>query len=184
MTTSPAPPAPRPSRAFLRLARLRPRALEAILWRGEAPDTDALVRGEYRGLNLGAGARVLGLRKFIKGFVAAPAGPIRGYNRRVRQNAPAAPWIARPPAGPAGRYAWYAVRPPDPTSHDAAYLHALLLDYRAGSPGRPSVAGALRDYLVRVHPGRDDLLLGKAYLALGPWRLPIGYFLLERDAAG
>ena len=180
MTATPAPPARRPSRAFLRLARLRPRALEAILWRGEAPDTDALVRGEYRGMNLGAGARLLGLRKFLKGFLAAPDGTIRGYNRRVRQNAPAAPWIARPPAGPAGRYAWYAVHPPDPTSRDAAYLHALLLDYSQGANGRLSVASALRDYLVRVHPGRDDLLLGKAYLAVGPLRLPIGYFLLER----
>ena len=48
---------------------------------------------------------------------------------------------------------------------------------------RPACAnpvGWLRDYLVRVNPGSDDLLLGKAYLAVGPARAPLGFFLLER----
>jgi hypothetical protein len=35
----------------------------------------------------------------------------------------------------------------------------------------------LRDYLVRLS---DDLYLGKAYVALGPGRLPVSYFVLER----
>ena len=38
----------------------------------------------------------------------------------------------------------------------------------------------LRDYLVRVVPGSDDLILGKALLALGPARVASNYFVLER----
>ena len=37
-------------------------------------------------------------------------------------------------------------------------------------------ASVLRDYVVRVEPGSDELLLGKAYLA----RFRVGFFLLER----
>jgi hypothetical protein len=38
----------------------------------------------------------------------------------------------------------------------------------------------LRDYVVRVREDSDDLLLGKAFVALGPARLAAGFFLLER----
>ena len=63
---------------------------------------------------------------------------------------------------------------------DNRYLDALLLDYgatpcpSAGSPAR------LRDYLVRVEPGSDDLLLGQADLAIGSGRITVGWFALER----
>jgi hypothetical protein len=33
---------------------------------------------------------------------------------------------------------------------------------------------------VRVDPGSDELLLGKAYFAIGSARIPVGFFLLER----
>ena len=46
--------------------------------------------------------------------------------------------------------------------------------------GRLSPLSALRDYLVQVTPGSDALLLGKAFLAVGSWHLPLGYFVLER----
>ena len=34
--------------------------------------------------------------------------------------------------------------------------------------------------MVRVDPGSDELLLGKAYFATGPARIPVGFFLLEQ----
>jgi hypothetical protein len=38
----------------------------------------------------------------------------------------------------------------------------------------------LRDYLVRVEPGSDELLLGKAYFVVAGTRLIHTYFLIER----
>ena len=170
----------RPSAEYLRLAALPPREVEALMLRGETPDIDALIDWEFRGLNLGAGARLLGIRKFIKGFYRTPDGGAFGYNVRVRQNGPAEPWRARLHDGAPRRYAYFSVGPVDAARRDNAYLHALLLDYGAAGAGRFDVAAGLRDYLVRVEPGADDLLLGKAFAAVGPWRLPVGYFLLER----
>ena len=40
--------------------------------------------------------------------------------------------------------------------------------------------GRIRDYLVRVVPGSDELLLGHAFLAVGGARVPVGWFALER----
>jgi hypothetical protein len=36
----------------------------------------------------------------------------------------------------------------------------------------------LRDYLVQL--ADSEMLLGHAFAAIGPWRGPVGYFLLER----
>jgi len=38
----------------------------------------------------------------------------------------------------------------------------------------------LRDYVVQPDPADPDLLLGKAYLALGPFRVPSNFFVIER----
>jgi hypothetical protein len=98
----------------------------------------------------------------------------------VEQNGLDGSWIARPSEDQPKRYAFFRVLPVDPTSQDNRYLHALLLDYHAARNPRTEPARLLRDYLVRVQPGTDDLLLGKAYFALGPARLSAGFFLLER----
>ncbi|MEO6457837.1 MAG: hypothetical protein ABIO92_06135 [Chloroflexia bacterium] len=169
-----------PSTEFLRIAALKPRQQEAIILKGEKPDRDALLGWEYRGMNLGRVARLLGIRKFIKGFYRATDGQTFGYNVRARQNSPAEAWVDRLTAGKAKRFGFYLVLPVDPEGRDNAYLHALLLDYGHGGNGRYDITALLRDYLVRVNLGSDDLLLGKAYLALGSARVSVGYFLLER----
>ena len=170
----------RPSTEFLRLAALKPPQLEALMVRGETPDSEALIDWEFRGMNLGPGAMILGIRKFIKGFYRSAGGDIFGYNLRARQNRPEEAWSARHGDRAQKRFGFYRVLPADPESRDNAYLNALLLDYGQGGNGRFDITGALRDYLVRVHPGSDDLLLGKAFVAAGPLRLQLGYFLLER----
>ena len=70
--------------------------------------------------------------------------------------------------------------PVDPEARDNAYLHALLIDYGQGGNPLYDPSRYLRDYLVRCVPGSDDLLLGKAYMAIGPWRMPASFFMLER----
>ena len=52
---------------------------------------------------------------------------------------------------------------------------------RAGRQPLYDPSGSLRDYLVRCMPGSDELLLGKAYFALGP--LAGGRELLRAGAA-
>jgi hypothetical protein len=42
------------------------------------------------------------------------------------------------------------------------------------------VARVLRDYIVRVEPCSDELLLGKAYFVIAGARLAHTYFLIER----
>jgi hypothetical protein len=170
-----------PSAPFLSVAAGKPRQWEAIMVRGSIPDVNALTGWEYRGMNLGVGARLLGLRKFIKGFCRLPGGEVRGYNVRARQNRPDEPWQVKRSRGARQRFGFYRIRSVDPESRDNAYLNALLLDYGQGGNGRFDITATLRDYVVRFNPDSDDLLLGKAFLAAGPLRLPIGYFLLERQ---
>jgi hypothetical protein len=168
------------SARFLTIAGLKPRRLEALMRRGKTPDVGALVDREYRGMNLGTAPRLLGIRKFIKGFFLRNR-QLYGYNIRARQNDPEQPWAAKLTGGERRRFGFYRVLPVDPESRDNAYLNALLLDYGQGGNGPLDITALLRDYLVRVHPHTDDLLLGKAYIAIGPLRLHVGYFVIERQ---
>ena len=169
---------------FKRVTTLDRRALETVMVYGERPELDALPGWEYRGMNLGIPARLLGIQKFIKGFQRLPGGAVCGYNVRARQNGPAEPWVARPVDEAPRRFGFYHVVPVTPTARDTAYLHALLLDYGQGGNGRLNPLSTLRDYLVRVASGSDDVLLGKAFMAVGRRRVPLGYFLLERFRPG
>lgn len=171
----------RASSEFQRVAMLDRRALETLMLQGERPELDALPGWEYRGLNIGLPARLLGIQKFIKGFFRPPRGEVCGYNVRVRQNGPAAPWVTMPIGEVPRRFGFYRVTLVAPGVRDSAYPRALLLDYGQGGNGRLSPLSTLRDYLVRVTPGSDEVLLGKAFMALGRSRLPVGYFLLERQ---
>jgi hypothetical protein len=167
--------------AFLELAAAPPARLEALLRGGRAPATAALLGWEWRGLNSGLAPRLLGIQKFVKGFLEL-TGRVEGYNIPVVQNGPAAPWQPLPSPEQPRRYAFYVVTRVDPAARDGLYPNALLLDYGRGrrSAGTPALARRLRDYLVQPDPARPDLLLGKATLALGALRLPSNYFILGR----
>jgi hypothetical protein len=169
----------RPSQTFLRTAERSARELETLVVRGETPSIDALTGHEFCGLNHGPLAGALRIRKFVKGFESSGRGAF-GFNCRAEQNAIEAGWRALPDDEQPRRFGFFAVAPVDPRVRDNAYLHALLLAYGRGR-GRPrDPLRTLRDYVVRVAPGSDDILLGKAYVAAGPARLPVGFFLLER----
>ncbi|MCO5167306.1 MAG: hypothetical protein M9894_13225 [Planctomycetes bacterium] len=173
-------PAAATSAEFARTAALGVGALEDLMVRGETPSVDALVGWEWRGQNLGPIAPFTPFQKFIKGFYRAASGEASGFNIPVVQDGPGRPWTARPSDDAPRRFGFFRVDRVDPASRDNAYLHALLLDYGRGKNPLLDVTKGLRDYVVRVEPGKDDLLLGKAYYALGPARVPVGWFLLER----
>lgn len=160
---------------FRRLVGMDDAARESIMRRGTTPDRDALDGTEHLGANTAAWTRRLRMQQFIKGFERRPDGQLMGYNRRVAQDGVDGDWNS-----PSEPFAFFAIRDVDPSARDNRYLQALLLDYSAGGnrlldPSRP-----IRDYLVRVEAGSDDLLLGRAFLALGPLRPSPTYFVLER----
>ena len=167
------------SAAYLGLVTTPTRLLTPIMRRGTTPDLDDLLGWEWRGTNLPATSRLLGIRRFIKGFHGRSGRP-EGYNVSVAGSDLASPWTER--AQRDGRREWapFTVAPVDPTATDNRYLNALLLDYGAVATPEPGVARRLRDYLVQVTPGSNELLLGHAFLAAGRARVPVGWFALER----
>jgi hypothetical protein len=174
-----------PSATALALARAPRGELELAIVRGETPDIDALIGWEFRGINTtppGAPpiARLAGIQKFVKGMFVADDGRALGYNCPVVQNALDGRWQTRPSDDEPKRFGFYTVAPVDPTSRDNEYLHALLLDYGKGKNPLWDLSRGLRDYLVQVDADNPDLFLGKAYAAIGPGRVAVGYFVLER----
>jgi hypothetical protein len=168
-----------PSQNLLRLGARSMRELETMLLRGETPDPAQMAGWEYRGLNTPPFARFLGIKKFIKGFYQDDSGRAFGYNVVAAQHVSlSAPWTYR--GGKPRRFGFFRVAPVDAETRDNAYLHAQLLDYGRGGNPLLDPTQFVRDYVVRVDRGSDDLLLGKAYVAAGPLRVPVSYFLLER----
>ena len=163
------------SARFRTLVGSAPSGLDAAMRRGEIPDRDALAGVEYRGANTAGWTVRLRMQQFVKGFERRPDGGLLGYNRRVAQDGLAGEW-----AEPGKRFAFFDVREVDPSSRENHYPNALLLDYGAGGNPRLDPSRPIRDYLVRIDPGSDDLLLGRAFLALGPFRPSPTFFVLER----
>lgn len=158
---------------------------ETIMRTGTAPSFESLVGWEFRGANGSVLTRLLGIRKFAKGFyegadrsAKGPTPHIHGYNVIVRQNADEAPHLYSPSDEKPHRHGYYRVHAPVEGARDSYYPNALLLDYGLGGNG--PFGPPLRDYLVQVYPDNPDLLLGKAYVALGPLRISVGFFILER----
>jgi hypothetical protein len=194
-----------PNRAGARartLEAMSNRELEIVFLRGVMPDLDRLAGWEFRGTNTPAWARLVGIKKFVKGMYRDVHGDVRGYNCPVVQNGLDEPWIftrpggrgkksSKPGASAPGpddnapkRFGFYRVEPVDPTSRDNAYLHAVLLDYGRGGNKAWDPMRGLRDYVVQVDAQNDDLFLGKAYYAVGPARVTSNFFVLERHRTG
>lgn len=157
---------------------------EALMLGGTAPRFEDLCGWEFAGANSLILTRLIGIRKFVKGFFSgAPraSGPepfIQGYNVDVRQNADDAEHLYYPSDEKPKRHGFYRVHATVRGAKDAKYPNALLLDYGLGGNG--IFGPPLRDYIVQVYPDDPDLLLGKAYVALGPLRIPVSFFVLRR----
>jgi len=168
------------SARYLELARRSKGELDAVFAAGSPPDVAALTGFEFRGYNQPRAAALLGIRKFIKAFYLDRGGQPFGCNTPVAQKGLAGEWLARPSAERPRRYAFFLVEPADPSASDPRRHGAVLLDYGRGGNRAYDIARIIRDYLVRVEPGSDDLLLGKAYFVVAGARLTSSYFLIER----
>jgi hypothetical protein len=167
------------SAAYLELATRTKAELAAVFAAGGPPDVRALTGFEFRGYNHPRSTALLGIRKFIKAFYLDGTGRPAGCNTPVAQNGLDAEWLPRPSAEHPKRYAFFQVQSPDPEAPDER-RGAALLDYGQGGNRAYDVARMLRDYIVRVEPHSDDLLLGKAYFVIAGARLGHTYFLIER----
>jgi hypothetical protein len=168
------------SARYLDLARQSKRDLDAVFAAGSPPDISALTGFEFRGYNQPRAAALLGIRKFIKAFYLDGAGRPFGCNTPVTQNGLADEWLARPSAEHPRRYAFFQVEPASPDAPDDLRRGAALLDYSHGGNRAYDIANILRDYLVRIEPSSDDLLLGKAFFVVAGTPLAHSYFLIER----
>jgi len=173
-----------PSQAQLALEQTPMWELEKIFVRGTMPNLDDLVGWEFRGvnhlpLNVLPVANLVGIKKFVKGFFRTEDGRVMGYNSPVKNNALDGRWHVAEK-----KFGYYEVAPVDPTAHDNKYLHAVLLNYGKGKNPALDPSQVLRDYVVQVDPNNPNLLLGKAYGAFGPLRIPTNFFILERFRVG
>jgi len=172
------------SERYRALARTSNAGLEALLRAGKAPAFESLVGSEWCGYNTPPLTKLLGIQKFIKGFFQGPQG-VEGYNTPAAQNGIDGPWLAQPSPEAPRRFGFYTVTRVDRAARDNFYPEALLLDYGASQRNQSGgLERALRDYLVQPDAGNPDILLGKAYFALGGLRIPSSYFILQRRVEG
>ena len=174
---------PFPTAAALALERTTRAHLERTFLDGATPEVDALVGWEFRGINHPGWAKVVGIKKFVKGFYRHEDGRTMGYNCPVVQNVLDGRWHTKPSDSAPTRFGFYEVTAVDATARDNHYLHAVLLDYGKGGNAVYDPTSGLRDYLISVD-GNPDLYLGKAYYALGPARVYTNFFILERFRRG
>ncbi|MFO8058981.1 MAG: hypothetical protein R6V10_16975 [bacterium] len=160
------------------LAQLSTDELEEIFQKGETPDPEKLAGWEFRGYNVPAFAKLLGIKKFTKGFYKE-GGEYRGYNVPIYQNSLEEPWRTKPVDHNPKRFGFYSVKEVDPQDKENKEPGALILNYADGN-NRPWEGSFLRDYIKKVDPDNDDLYLGKAYVAAGPARIAPSFFIIER----
>jgi hypothetical protein len=169
-----------PSERYKQLTTLSNAELEILMRTGARPAEESLAGHQFRGFNTPAFASLLGIQKFVKGFLKEGPG-VEGYNIAVRRNEREVPWITKPSAESPKRFGYYDVYPVRKEERDNFYPNALLLNYGTSKRNHfYQVERLLRDYLVLPDAGNPDLILGKAYLALGPLRVPVSFFVLEK----
>jgi hypothetical protein len=160
--------------------------LERIIRMGSQPQMQSLVGWEFKGYHVFEPTEVVGLRKFKRGFyledpAADPELGISGYNVKTHPNTLGEPWIERTRRGEPVHRGWFDVYPVSLSDRDNRYPNAALLHY-ATSPRAFALdpLRTLRAYVAQVYPDLPDLLVGKAYVAVGAARLWPTFFVLER----
>jgi hypothetical protein len=168
------------------LCLARDEDLEQVMRCGTTPELSRLSGWEFRGFNTPEILQLAGIRKFKKGFYRDDATRphqegLQGYNVNVVQGTLGEPWVDVERAGKPVRMGWYEVQTVKLADPDNKYPNAVLINYaRSDKNATVDPTRLLRDYLVQVHPENPDLYLGKAFLAVGPLRVFVSYFVLER----
>ena len=169
--------------SFEALRTSKKRDLDRIMLNGHWPQIEDLLGYEFRGWNLNWATRLIGTRKFKKGFFGDPENRHAwGYNVRVVNNAVEEPWHAIPTEDQPHRYYFFKVMPPS-MAERPIYPESLVIDYGLSEEYFSlNPAGYTVDYLVYPDPSNLDLLLGKSYFESSLLRTYLGYFILERES--
>ena len=160
--------------------------LENIMRCGVQPDPEKIIGWEFRGWNTLDLTALAGIRKFKKGFyhedpVADPQQGIQGYNVQIVANGLGDDWFDKIKRGSSIKHGWYNCGPVDLNAVDNKYPNALLINYDTDKNPIIDPSKKLRDYIVKPYADNDDLMLGKAFIAVaGPFRIFVSYFVLER----
>ncbi len=165
---------------YLELASASNQILERYMLEGIQPDPEKLAGWEFRGFNSMDLTTVLGFRKFKKGFYK-DGQLLQGYNVKIKQNGLIDPWIDVVKKGKSVKHGFYDAYPVRSEEKDNLYANALLLNYASKKNPVYDPSRVLRDYLVQPDPRNPDLYLGKAFVALGPKRIFVSYFILGRE---
>ncbi len=168
---------------FVQLCLMTDDELSDVFARGITPDFKELGGFEFDGYNTMDLTQLIGIRRFRKGFLEADetvgSDELGGYNVTVRPGPPTTEWDIVYKKGKPHRHSPYRVYRAPAGDKEDKYPHSLLINYDC--PRNPVWnPGFLRDYLVKVTPDNPDLFLGKAYVALGPARVYVSYFVLKR----
>jgi len=175
---------------FESLARSDLASLERVLAEGVAPSFSSIIGYEFRGWNVLTPIakpvmQVLGFQRFAKGFYADGVGDvdqrdrIDGYNVKIRPGKLTDPWTAKPTDENPTRHSFFHVWAPNKGPHGGRHPHALFLNYDLDENGLFDGRG-LRDYMVQPDRDNPDLVIGKAYMKLGPLTIVGGFFIAER----
>jgi hypothetical protein len=170
--------------SFEAVANATDRARNVMFMSGTAPKFEDLVDWDFTGFNPYAHLKLLGIQRFVKGFFqkAGEAPPskverIYGYNIFCSSKAPEGVWQTMPSEDTPQRHGFYDVYNEGPGSK---FPHSLMLHYGVPENHNANPERLIRDYLVQVNPNDPDLLLGKAFLQLGPVRVHSNFFILQR----
>lgn len=160
-------------------AQLRRRLLD-----GHPVDPRAIEGWAYRGTSVGLPAFIerLTWRTFQKTFWRDPvSGRLLGWNVRLEQDGLDAPSRPKTHDGEPVCCWHYEVIEPRGVAMPAGFDRGLIIDYGRGY--RPTLDMRwVKDPLVAVEQGNNDLLLGVSYaVILGACVVPPTWFTLERD---
>ena len=148
--------------------------------KGIAPDPKSIEGYEFDGCNLFAASKLFGIRKFRKGFFRNSDGQLAGYNIPISPAPDEGPWNAKPSNASPRHFGFYTVKSVDPTGRENLHSPALLLNYGEGNNSLSEGGPFLRDYLRQPFPSNPDIIIGAAYLALGPLRIFSNSCVLRR----
>lgn len=149
-----------------------------MFMQGQTPSSEDLV-GNWRGVNKGIVALV-GYKQFVKEITPVNC-ELKGDNIMVHQVSNdllrCCGWQAKPDPGSwdgLERRGKFAIQS---AGGIGAFKHGVVFNYRDGDNRRGDPIRLIVDRVVKID---DNHLLGRAVARIGPFRIPLAYFMLER----